>query len=196
MALVSGDMRVHRLAQLVRCGLMGSESVRGAVDADDGGAVQQPVQHRCGDGRVPESCCPVGDPDVRGALEVALVDHLEQRRRAVTGQRQMAELVDLCRARSSVNVGVLRRSPSRVRVNVPGFPVVLVGLCSNLVSPVALSEKVVVTTSAVAERRGISEAANLVGACHAKCVSRRCTKIDCPDGRSEGTPSDTEHILS
>ena len=33
-------------------------------------------------------------------------------------------------------------------------------------------------------------------ACHANCVSRRCTKIDLPVGRSEGTPSDTEHIVS
>jgi len=36
----------------------------------------------------------------------------------------------------------------------------------------------------------------LDGACHAKCVSRRCTKIDRSENRSEGTPSDAEHIVS
>ncbi|WP_370947658.1 DUF6444 domain-containing protein [Amycolatopsis sp. cg5] len=35
-----------------------------------------------------------------------------------------------------------------------------------------------------------------VGACHANCVGRGCTKIDRPGGRSEGTPSDAEHIAS
>ncbi|WP_370943801.1 transposase [Amycolatopsis sp. cg5] len=34
------------------------------------------------------------------------------------------------------------------------------------------------------------------GACHANCVGRGCTKIDRPGGRSEGTPSDAEHIAS
>jgi hypothetical protein len=34
------------------------------------------------------------------------------------------------------------------------------------------------------------------GACHSNCVSQRCTKIDWPEGRSEGTPSDREHIAS
>ena len=33
-------------------------------------------------------------------------------------------------------------------------------------------------------------------ACHANCVSRRCTKIDSSGWRSEGTPSDAEHIAS
>jgi hypothetical protein len=33
-------------------------------------------------------------------------------------------------------------------------------------------------------------------ACHSNCVSQRCTKIDSPSWRSEGTPSDTEHIVS
>jgi SRSO17 transposase len=35
-----------------------------------------------------------------------------------------------------------------------------------------------------------------LGACHANCVSRRCTKIDWLDCWSEGTPSDSEHIVS
>jgi hypothetical protein len=60
--------------------------------------MQQPVRHRRGDRRVAESCCPVSDPDVgrqnRGGLQVALIDHLEQRRRAVTGQRQVAKFVN------------------------------------------------------------------------------------------------------
>jgi hypothetical protein len=88
-ALLLGDVRVHRLAQLVRSGLMGADPVRRAVDADDGSAVQESVEHRGGDGGVTESCCPVSDPDIRSedraGLEVALVDDLEQRGSAVAG---------------------------------------------------------------------------------------------------------------
>lgn len=64
----------------------------------DGGAVQEPIEHRGSDGGITESCCPVSDSDVRGedraALQVTLVDHLEQGRGAVAGQRQIAQFVD------------------------------------------------------------------------------------------------------
>ncbi|GAA3690086.1 hypothetical protein GCM10022267_90880 [Lentzea roselyniae] len=41
-----------------------------------------------------------------------------------------------------------------------------------------------------------AEIARLTRACHANRVSQRCTKIDAPDWRSEGAPSDTGHIVS
>ena len=79
---------------------MVAQSVAWAVDADHGGAVQEPVEHRGGDGGVAEGCCPVSDSDVGGqdcrAFEVALVDYLEQGGGAVAGQREIAQLVDLC----------------------------------------------------------------------------------------------------
>jgi hypothetical protein len=46
------------------------------------------------------------------------------------------------------------------------------------------------------QRRCFGAVTGLQGACHSNCVSQRCTKIDSPSWRSEGTPSDTEHIVS
>jgi hypothetical protein len=95
---VSAGTGGHRLAQCCGMVLVGAQSVGRAVDADDGGAVQKPVEHGGGDGCVTESCCPVSDPDVRAQnrrwLQVSLVDDLEQCGRAVTGQRQVAQFIN------------------------------------------------------------------------------------------------------
>lgn len=77
----------HPLPQGLGVALVGAQPVGGPVDADHGGAVQQPVQHGRGDGGVAEGSSPVGDADVGGqdrrGLQVALVDDLEQRGGAV-----------------------------------------------------------------------------------------------------------------
>src|SRR5690242_8002192 len=95
---VSGGMGVDSLAQGGGGGLVVAEPVGGPVDADDGGAVQEPVEHGGGDGSVAEGSGPVGDADVGGqdgaGAQVSLVDDLEQGGRAVGGQGEVAELVD------------------------------------------------------------------------------------------------------
>lgn len=62
-------------------GLVGAEPVGRSVEADDGGAVKEPVEHRGGNGRVAEGACPVGNTDVgcedRARLQIPLVDHLD-----------------------------------------------------------------------------------------------------------------------
>lgn len=50
----SRDTGVHSLAKAVGAVLVVAEPVGRAVDADHGGPVQEPVQHRRGDGGVPE----------------------------------------------------------------------------------------------------------------------------------------------
>jgi len=50
----SGGTVGHPLPQGLGVGLVGAQPVGGAVDADDCGAVQQPVQHGGGDGGIPE----------------------------------------------------------------------------------------------------------------------------------------------
>ena len=75
-----------------------SEPVGGAVEGDDDAAVQESVEHGCGDGGVAEDLAPGSDGPVRGdhdrGLQVALVDDLEQRGGGLAAQRQVAELVD------------------------------------------------------------------------------------------------------
>ena len=65
---------------------MVAESVRGSVEGDDDGSVQEPVEHRGGDGRVAEDLTPGADWPVRRdydrRFQVALVDDLEQCRAA------------------------------------------------------------------------------------------------------------------
>lgn len=77
---------------------MVAEPVGRAVDADHRGPVQEPVQHRRGDGGVPERRGPVRDADVGAqdcaGLQIPLIDHLEQRRRAILRQWQLAELIN------------------------------------------------------------------------------------------------------
>lgn len=41
-----------------------AQAVGGPVDADHGGAVKEPVEHRSGNGRVAESAGPVGNTDI------------------------------------------------------------------------------------------------------------------------------------
>ena len=59
-----------------------AESVGGSVEGDDDGAVQEPVEHRGGDGGIAEDPAPGADGPVRGdhdrRFQVALVDDLEQ----------------------------------------------------------------------------------------------------------------------
>src|ERR671922_2145762 len=97
-ARVSAGMGAGSFAEVAGVGLVGAQPVGGSVDADHGGAVQEPVEHGGGDGGVAERAGPVGDADVgrqdRAGLEVSLVDHLEQGGGAVGGQRQVAEFVD------------------------------------------------------------------------------------------------------
>jgi len=59
-----------------------AEPVGGSVEGDDDRAVEEPVEHRGGDGGVAEDLAPGPDGPVRGdhdrCFQVALVDDLEQ----------------------------------------------------------------------------------------------------------------------
>src|SRR5581483_5308463 len=77
---------------------VGAHPVAVAGDVDDDAAMQEPIEHRGGDGGVVEDVAPGADPavgvqDDRAAL-VALRDHLEQRVGVFGGHGQVAELVD------------------------------------------------------------------------------------------------------
>src|SRR5215470_15065 len=91
-------MSAGSFAEVAGVCLVGAQPVGGAVDAGDGGTVQQPVEHGGGDGGVAEGGGPVGDADIGGqdgaGFQVPVVDHLEQGGGAVGGQREVAELVD------------------------------------------------------------------------------------------------------
>nr|WP_244321115.1 hypothetical protein [Streptomyces melanosporofaciens] len=60
--------------------------------------MQEPAEHRGGDGGVTEGAGPVGVPDVcrqdRRGFQIPLVDHLEQGGCSVFGQGEVAEFVD------------------------------------------------------------------------------------------------------
>ena len=82
-----------------------AETVGVAVEGDDHAAVEDPVEQGGGDGGVAEDLAPgadgpVGGDDDRG-FQVALGDDLEQRGGGFGGQRQVAQLVDLCRCRAT-----------------------------------------------------------------------------------------------
>jgi len=81
-------------------GLVGAQAVAVTVEVDDDASVQEPVEHGGGEHVIAEDAAPAGDSPVGGehdaGLEVALADDLEQRRGGVGGQRQVAQLVDLC----------------------------------------------------------------------------------------------------
>ena len=59
-----------------------TEPVRGSVEGDDDGSVQEPVEHRGRDGGIAEDLAPGSNGPVRGdhdrCFQVALVDDLEQ----------------------------------------------------------------------------------------------------------------------
>jgi len=71
------------LAECFASGLVFAEAVGVAVEGEDDGAVEEAVEHGCGDGGVTEDVTPgadaaVGRDDDRG-FQVALGDDLEQR---------------------------------------------------------------------------------------------------------------------
>ena len=71
------------------------------VQIEHHGPVQEPVEHGRGDGGVTEDLTPLADTavcrhDDRG-LQIPLRDNLKQRRRRLTGQREIAQFVDLYR---------------------------------------------------------------------------------------------------
>ena len=82
---------------------MVAQPVGGSVERDDDGAVEEPVEHRSGDGGIAEDLAPGPDGPIRRdhdrRLEVALVDDLEQRRCSLGRQRQIPQFVNLCRHR-------------------------------------------------------------------------------------------------
>ena len=77
-----------------------AEAVGVAVEGEDDGAVQEPVQEGGGDGGVAEDLAPGSDASVAGqddgGFEVALGDDLEQGGGGFGGQGEVAEFIDLC----------------------------------------------------------------------------------------------------
>ena len=75
-----------------------AQAVAGALDADDGGVVQEPVEQRGGHDRVAEHVPPLGESLVRGedhgALLVAGVDELEEEVGGLGVDGDVADLVD------------------------------------------------------------------------------------------------------
>ena len=67
---------------MVGAGVVVAEAVAVAVEVEDDGAVEEPVEHGGGDGAVAEDLTPGRDATVGGqhdaGLEVALRDDLEQ----------------------------------------------------------------------------------------------------------------------
>ncbi len=74
------------------------EAVACALDLDDDGVVQEPVEEGGGDDGVAEDLGPLGEAAVRGedhgALLVAGVDELEEQAGASGGDGEVADLVD------------------------------------------------------------------------------------------------------
>lgn len=83
------------LAECVVAGVVVAGSVGVAVEVEDDGAVEEPIEHGCGDGGVAEDLAPGRDAAVGGehdgGFEVALGDDLEQRGGGLAGQRQVAQ---------------------------------------------------------------------------------------------------------
>ena len=107
--------RPQRLAS----GAVGAHAVALAVDLEDDRAVQEPVEHGGGDHRVVEDLAPARDAAVGGeddrALQVAALDDLEEGGRPFRLQRQVAQLVDLCRPRHRSTYADHATMPTRGR---------------------------------------------------------------------------------
>ena len=77
---------------------MAAETIAGALDADDDGVVEEPVEQRGGDDGVAEHLAPFGKAAVggedHGATLVAGVDQLKEQVAAAGDHRQVANLVD------------------------------------------------------------------------------------------------------
>jgi hypothetical protein len=101
-------------------GVVGAEPVGVAVEVEDDGSVQEPVEHGGGDGGVAEDLAPRSDAPVArqddGRLEVALGDDLEDRGGGLGGQGQVTQFIDLCRRRHrSMRSGISRSTPPQRR---------------------------------------------------------------------------------
>jgi hypothetical protein len=75
-----------------------AHAIAGALDLNDDGMMEQPIEQRRGDNRITEDVAPfgkaaVGSEDHR-ALFVAGVDELEEQVAAASGDRQVADFVD------------------------------------------------------------------------------------------------------
>ena len=75
-----------------------TQAVAGALDLDDHGVVQEPIEERGGNHRVAEDLAPLGKAPIggedHGAPLVASVDQLEEQAAAIGDDRQVADLVD------------------------------------------------------------------------------------------------------
>ena len=75
-----------------------AQAIAGALDLDDDGMVEQPIEQRGGDDGIAEDLAPFGEAAVGGedhrALLVAGVDELEEQIAAAGDDRQVADLVD------------------------------------------------------------------------------------------------------
>jgi hypothetical protein len=75
-----------------------AHAIAGALDLNDDGMMEQPVEQRGGDDGITEDVTPFGKATVgsedHGALFVAGVDELEEQVAAAGGNRQVADLVD------------------------------------------------------------------------------------------------------
>lgn len=80
-----------------------TQAVAGALDLDDYGVVQEPIEERGGDHRVAEDLAPLGKAPVGGedhrAPRVSRVDQLEEQAAAIGDDRQVADLVPRVRLR-------------------------------------------------------------------------------------------------
>jgi hypothetical protein len=75
-----------------------AQAVTGALDLDDDGVVQEPVEERGSDHRVAEDLAPLGKAPVGGedhrAPFIASIDQLEEQTAAIGEDRQVADLID------------------------------------------------------------------------------------------------------
>lgn len=80
-----------------------SQSVGIAVEIEHYGAMQEPVEHGRSDSGVTENITPFADSavggDHDGGLQIALRHNLKQCGCCFTGQRKVAQFVELCRHR-------------------------------------------------------------------------------------------------
>ena len=85
-------------AEIGIAGVVAAHPVAGPVDREHGAVVEEPVEDRGGDGGVVEDLAPLCDAPVGGeddrAVLVASRDDLEEMTRGLSGERQVAKLID------------------------------------------------------------------------------------------------------
>lgn len=93
----TGPLVVVLLCRSCR-GLVFSEPVAVAFEADDVGVVDDPVDHGRGDGQVPEDVAPAGEGQVgrqdHGRGFIAAGDQLKEQVRGVLVKRDVADFID------------------------------------------------------------------------------------------------------